>query len=164
MINFSSSNRLASKVMDVGLPLAPNPLGRHRAGCPVRLVIWSCWPAKEGVIITSYSFISACISSISRLRCRLICMYSTAGINRAARKILGQALLCCATIWSSSPSRVRSSNAAAPSTNSMDNKGAALILIFSSTGWRVIPWFFKSSRTARSFSIPARFPSKKELK
>ena len=52
------------------------------------------------------------------VRARLAWMYSTAGMNRAFRKVLGQLPRACCTIWSSLPERVRSSKAAAASARS----------------------------------------------
>jgi len=57
----------------------------------------------------------AAIFRASSVRARWARMYSTAGMKRHVRKVLGQASGACSVSWSMPRLRVRSSNAAAAS-------------------------------------------------
>src|ERR1035438_6519417 len=80
--------------------------------------------------------------STSRVRTRCARMYSTAGTSRELRNVLGQSLGACPFSVLTWPSRVMSSNAAAPSASNkyrMPTRSP-----WYSTGVRVTPVFFRS--------------------
>ena len=69
-----------------------NPHGVTTAGWPVRFVINRLALPGAGVTKTSHFDIKESISRISRVRARCARMYSTAGMKREVRKLLGQSL------------------------------------------------------------------------
>jgi hypothetical protein len=79
----------------------------------------------SGCTITSTSARAACMARIKRPRSRWARRYSTAGIRRAARKVLGQASALCRTSSSSRPEFVSSSKAQAASASRISSRSPA---------------------------------------
>ena len=67
-----------------------NPHGTTTAGWPVRFGIVKLALPGAGETKTSQFAISLSISRINRVRARCARRYSTAGMNRAVRKVFGQ--------------------------------------------------------------------------
>jgi len=71
------------------------PQGTTTAGCPVRLVTSKLALPGAGETKQSHCAISFSISCISRVRARCARRYSTAGIRRDVRNVLGQSPADC---------------------------------------------------------------------
>src|SRR5215207_10565378 len=100
--------------------LFTNPQGNTTAGCPVRFVTSKLALPGAGLTNTSHCDINFSISRISSVRARCARRYSTAGINRDVRNVLGQSFGDCPDNWLTRPSRVMSSNAVAASADKMN--------------------------------------------
>ena len=127
--------------MLVGVPSSARyPLGITTCGCPVRFVSRSIGPPKLGVTTTSIPSIARSKRCMAIVRSRFAWMYSTAGIMRALRKVLGHAPPVWRTSRSSRPLRVSSSKAAPAS---------ALRMI------RIAPYGMSSGSSSGTGSIPS---------
>src|SRR4029079_8551165 len=84
------------------------PHGNTTAGCPVKFVTNKLALPGAGLTKTSHCDISFSISCISNVRARCARRYSTAGINRDVRNVLGQSFGDCPDNWLTRPSRVMS--------------------------------------------------------
>src|SRR4029079_6878125 len=79
--------------------LLTNPEGVTTAGCPVRLVMSKLALPGAGLTNTSHWDINFSICPIRMVRARCARMYSTAGMKREVRKVLGQSFSDCPDSW-----------------------------------------------------------------
>ena len=100
-------------VSALGIRFSWKPHGATRLGWPVKLVTPSVLKSPAGARYASTPDKAEAISRISIVRSLWARMYSTTGIRRAARKLLGHACGPCSTNSSSRSLQVNSSKAAA---------------------------------------------------